>query len=475
MNAPVLDPATAYLAAGFLYVIMPLAAWVVMGKSRTLAAGVWCGGSLALGLASLLLSFRTSEMPGWVAFGVMNAFFYGGNLMHVVGLRMELGQRSAWRLALLVGVLMLAVQEFFRLGLGSAVLRLGWVLLAMGTLFAWTAWLAWQVHQREGSVSARWLTQVYVFGAVATLVRAARVFLEVTSTDPLAVNWDSFLTTSSLFVMSVFGSVAILGLYLERSTRRYVANEVEVRSQQTSKLLAQQIADIDRQRSMGELAGALAHELAQPLTVVSTQCGLLKHELQHADPFVLKTLQSIVIETERTTKILQGIRHFILPAEPKLEAVDLCEVIRDVLYLWAPSGQHKGVNIGVHTEVMTPMVQGDAVQLSQVLLNLLRNAAQAQVPGQASNIGIHVKQVGACFHVVIEDDGPGFSEQVLAHSEMTFVSTKREGMGIGLSISRRIAAQHGGALWLCNRMDVAGARVVLVLPVLMVTKGEIEQ
>jgi hypothetical protein len=255
MNLPVFDPATAYLAAGLLYLVMPLAAWVVMGNSRTLAAGVWCGGSFALGFASLLLSFRTPDMPGWMAFGVMNAFFYGGNLLHVVGLRMELGQRPAWRMALLTGLLVLGVQEFFRLGLGSAVLRLGWVLLAMGTLFAWTAWLAWQVYKKEGSTSARWLMQVYVFGATATLVRAVRVLLEMTSTDPLAVNWDSVLTTTSLFVMSVFGSVAILGLYLERSTRRYVANEVALRSQQTSHLLAQQIADIDRQRSMASWPG----------------------------------------------------------------------------------------------------------------------------------------------------------------------------------------------------------------------------
>ena len=57
MNLPVFDPATAYLAAGLLYLVMPLAAWVVMGNSRTLAAGVWCGGSFGLGLGSLLLSF----------------------------------------------------------------------------------------------------------------------------------------------------------------------------------------------------------------------------------------------------------------------------------------------------------------------------------------------------------------------------------------------------------------------------------
>lgn len=472
MNTPEFDPATAYLAAGFLYMVMPLAAWVVMGKSRTWAAGVWCSGSFALGVASLLLSFRTPGMPGWVAFGVMNAFFYGGNLMHVVGLRMELGQRSAWRMALLTGLAVLGVQEFFRVGLGSAVLRLSWVLVAMGSLFAWTAWLAWQVHKKEDSSSARWLAQVYVFGAVATLLRAVRVLLGMSSTDPLEVNWDSVLTTSSLFVMSVFGSVAILGLYLERSTRRHVANEVAMRSQQTSQLLGQQIADLDRQRSMGELAGAMAHELAQPMTAVSVELGLLRRELSAADDWTRNQVEKIILHVDRVSSVLKGIRNFIRPAEPDFKPVNLLVVAQDVLQLLPVHERNDAVDIQVSTDVLTPLVMGDSVQLSQVLLNVLRNAVQAQVPGQPAHIGVHVQAAGDRLQVVVEDDGPGFSAQLLGSTDVAFSSTKKDGMGIGLAISRRIAVQHGGALLWCNRDENGGARVVLDLPVWIVSKGE---
>ncbi len=472
MNLPVFDPATGYLAAGLLYVIMPLAAWVVMGQSRTLAAGIWCGGSLSLGLASLLLSFRTPDMPGWVAFGVMNAFFYGGNLMHVVGLRMELGKRSAWHLALLVGVGMLGIQELFRLGLSSALLRLSWVLLAMGTLFAWTAWLAWQVHKKEDSSSAKWLAQVYVFGAVATLVRAARVLVGMSSTDPLEVNWDSVLTTSSLFVMSVFGSVAILGLYLERSTRRYVANEVAMQSQQTSQLLGQQIADLDRQRSMGELTGAMAHELAQPLTVVSIELGLLRHELRAADDARKSQVEQIMMHVERVSNVLKGIRNFIRPSEPDFKPLNLLVVVQDVLQLLPAHERQDTADIQVRSDVLSPMVMGDSVQLSQVLLNVLRNAVQAQVPGKPVHIRIHVQSAGERLQVVVEDDGPGFSAQLLGKTDVAFSSTKKDGMGIGLAISRRIAVQHGGTLLWRNRAHGGGAQVVLDLPVWMVSKGE---
>lgn len=472
MNLPVFDPATGYLAAGLLYLIMPVAAWVVMGQSRTLAAGVWCAGSFGLGLASLLLSFRTPDMPGWMAFGVMNAFFYGGNLMHVVGLRMELGKRSAWPIALLVGVGMLGIQELFRLGLSSALLRLSWVLLAMGTLFAWTAWLAWQVHKKEDSSSARWLAQVYVFGALATLVRAARVLLGMSSTDPLEVNWDSVLTTSSLFVMSVFGSVAILGLYLERSTRRYVVNEVAMQSQQTSQLLGQQIADLDRQRSMGELAGAMAHEMAQPLTVVSIELGLLRHELRAADDARKSQVEQIMMHVERVSNVLKGIRNFIRPSEPDFKPLNLLVVVQDVLQLLPAHERQDAADIRVRSDVLSPMVMGDSVQLSQVLLNVLRNAVQAQVPGKPVHICIHVQSAGERLQVVVEDDGPGFSAQLLGKTDVAFSSTKKDGMGIGLAISRRIAVQHGGTLLWRNRAHGGGAQVVLDLPVWMVSKGE---
>lgn len=472
MNLPVFDPATAYLAAGLLYMVMPLAAWFVMGKSRTLGAGVWCGGSFGLGMASLLLSFRTPEMPGWMAFGVMNAFFYGGNLMHVVGLRMELGQRSAWRMAMLVGVAVLGVQEFFRVVLDSPVLRLSWVLLAMGALFSWTAWQAWQVHKKEGSSSAKWLAQVYVLGATATFLRAVRVLLSMSSTDPLEVNWDSVLTTSSLFVMSVFGSVAILGLYLERSTRQHVADEVAMRSQQTSQLLGQQIADLDRQRSMGELAGAMAHEMAQPLTVVSVELGLLRHELRAVADSRQHQVERIMAHVDRVSNVLKGIRNFIRPSEPDFKPVNLLVVVQDVLQLLPANERKDSVVIQVHNDVLTPMVMGDSVQLSQVLLNVLRNAVQAQVAGKPVHIDVRVLAADGRWQVAVEDDGPGFSLQFLGSTDVAFSSTKKDGMGIGLAISRRIAVQHGGALLCRNRENGMGARVVLDLPVWMVSKGD---
>lgn len=457
------DPATAYLVAGFLYVVMPLSAWFVMGRGRTRAAGVWCLGSTLLGVATLLLALR-GNWPGWLGFGVLNAVFYAGNLLHVMALRQELGQTAGWRMALLMGIAMLSIHEFLRLQVDNPSWRFSWVLLSLGFLLGWTAWLAWQVHMKEGSQSVRWLAWVYAFGASVFLIRVVRVMLGLTAPQPVSMNWDSVLTTISLFAMAVFGSVAILGLYLERSMRKHVADEVAMRSQQTSLLLGQQIADLERQRSMGELAGAMAHELAQPLTLVTVELDLLRREWSVTDEWVQSQLVKISAHVERTAKVLKGIRNFIRPTQTDFKPVNLLVVVQDVLQLLPVNERNTLVDVQVSTDVLTPVVKGDAVQLSQVLLNVLRNAVQAQVPGQVAHVRVHVQANGVFLQMVVEDDGPGFPTQVLNNANVAFSSTKPDGMGIGLSISQRIAKQHGGALILSNRLDTQGARVVLELP-----------
>jgi signal transduction histidine kinase len=449
------DPATAYLVAGFLYVVMPLAAWFVMGNGRTQAASVWCLGSMLLGVATLLLALR-GNWPGWLGFGVLNAIFYAGNLLHVMALRQELGQSAGWRVAVLIGLVLLSVQEYLRLQMDSPSWRFAWVLLSLGFLLGWTGWLAWQLYLKEGSQSARWLAWVYAFGAIAFLLRVVRVMLGLTAPLPVSMNWDSVMTAISLFAMAVFGSVAILGLYLERSTRQHVADEVTMRSQQTSQLLGQQIANLDRQRSMGELAGAMAHEMAQPLTAVSVELGFLRHELRAANDPRQSQVEKIMVHAERASHVLKGIRNFIRPAEPDFKPVNLLTVVHDVLQLLPANERNEAVEIQVHTDVLTPMVMGDSVQLSQ---------------GKPAHIGVRVLAADERLQVVVEDDGPGFSAELLGGTDMAFTSTKKDGMGIGLAISRRIAEQHGGALLWRNREHDGGAQVILDLPVWMVSKG----
>ncbi|MFM6992427.1 MAG: sensor histidine kinase, partial [Rhodoferax sp.] len=144
--------------------------------------------------------------------------------------------------------------------------------------------------------------------------------------------------------------------------------------------------------------------------------------------------------------------------------VNLLVVIHEVMQLMSVRAKRQDVDMAVRTDSMAPWVVGDFVQLSQVVLNMLRNAVQAQTPGVPLRIVVNVAPVHDRMRLTIEDDGPGFSSDALARVGQAFSTTKPDGMGIGISISRRIVQQHGGTLSVGNRADGRGARVVLDLP-----------
>ena len=111
-------------------------------------------------------------------------------------------------------------------------------------------------------------------------------------------------------------------------------------------------------------------------------------------------------------------------------------------------------------------VHGDAVQLAQILVNLVRNAGQATAGQPQRNVSITLVRQDAEYQVVVRDNGPGFSEQALQSDANAFYTTKVDGLGIGLSISRQIAEQHHGSLSLGNAPE-GGALVSLNVPALL--------
>lgn len=459
------DPATAYLVAGILYLVMPLAAWLFMGSGRTWAANLWCLGSLLLGVGSLMLALR-ADWPLWLKFGVTNGLFGVGNLLHVCALQKELQQKTTWLVCGVILVVMLAVQEYCLHVLNSPMLRFSWILFSLSALLAWTCWLAFRLYREEASPSAGWLAVVYAFGSLAIFSRSVRVLAGWAPPSVGSLNIDSVISAISLFVMAVFGSVAFLGLYLERSSKRDLAAAAEREQQQASQLFAIELARLDRQRIMGEMAAALAHELSQPLTAANVQTGLLQREVLTDPAYSLTLAQSIQTHIDRSVHILNGIRKFIRSEEPEFKPVNVLLVLHEVLKLIPSALKTQGVEIVVRPNQHTPWILGDFVQLSQVVVNLLRNAIQARRDHEPLQLVIDVAVVGERMHLTMEDNGSGFSEEILAHVGVAFNTTKPDGMGVGIAISRRIVELHGGTLTLRNRMDQQGAHVRVDLPVM---------
>jgi signal transduction histidine kinase len=463
----VYDVPTAYVIAGLLYLVMPAVAWIFLAGQRTSATNWWCLGGELFGFGILLVGMR-EHVPPWVTYALANAGLYLGNVMHVHALRVELGRANRLIAGLALGLAFLALQEYFRVGLGNAYLRFTWSLMVMASLFGWTAWLAWHVAFQEKSHSARWLCGVYSLASALMSLRLLRVLAGWAHPDAVASDIDSILTTVGGLLAAVIGSVAIVGIYLERAMRQNLEMTIAQDQRQESDLLRAQLVKMDRQRTMSEMSAALAHELSQPLTSARMDCFVVKTELAtmtNPSPTLADSVNSLEKQIDRAGQILRGIRNFIKPQAIQMVQVDLNAVVKSVMDLLPISARCPEESFEVRCTDASPLVKGDAVQLSQIVLNVFRNAMQARLPDQSMVIQVLIQRQGDSIELSIQDNGPGLSPEALSNSRGHFFTTKSDGMGVGLVIARNIATLHGGELTVGN-VPSGGARVVLTLPVL---------
>ncbi|MDY3552879.1 ATP-binding protein [Gemmata sp. JC717] len=247
------------------------------------------------------------------------------------------------------------------------------------------------------------------------------------------------------------GMTTLLGL-LRRSA--------EARVRQHEALLAR----MSRVAVAGELATVLAHELNQPLAAVCLQADLAVHLATDAAPAELKAaLGEVAEQSRRAADIVRSIRRTVRPAGAAHGPVDVNEAVRDVARLldWRARRAAAGVSLALAPDHLPP-TYGDRVQLEQVLVNLLQNALEAvEAVSGPRLVVLETRPAGAAIEVRVRDTGPGVSapEKIFER----FYTTKPDGMGLGLAISRSIVHAHGGALTAANRPD-GGAEFVCVLP-----------
>jgi PAS domain S-box-containing protein len=232
----------------------------------------------------------------------------------------------------------------------------------------------------------------------------------------------------------------------------------------------QQLAHLTRVSMMAQLAVSLAHELNQPLTSIlgNTQAA---QRFMATDPVdlaeVLEILKDIVQETNRASEIIRRIRTFLKKGEREIAPLDPVAVIRDAVQLLQFDAIARGMRMSVHYDATPTTVHGDKVQLQQVMLNLLLNAFDAMDGRPASDRMVAVSitlQSPQVVRVAVRDRGAGLPGDLLALIFNPFVTSKSQGLGLGLSISRTIIEMHGGRLWAENNTD-QGATFYFTLPV----------
>jgi PAS domain S-box-containing protein len=214
----------------------------------------------------------------------------------------------------------------------------------------------------------------------------------------------------------------------------------------------QSLAHVARVSSMGEMASAIAHEINQPLTAIANYafaCIRLLRAGKSTTDEALDVMQRVAAEAERAGEVVRKMRSFVRGDEGQLAAVDPNFLVAEVLRLAAPEARQSGVELVSTTAEKVTDVLADSIQIQQVLLNLVRNAVEAISGSDATERVVRVTTApsGPGFvELVVSDTGPGLSTEALEKAFEPFYTTKPDGIGIGLALSRSIVEAHGGRL-----------------------------
>jgi PAS domain S-box-containing protein len=255
----------------------------------------------------------------------------------------------------------------------------------------------------------------------------------------------------------------------------------------TARVRAEELADAQADKAqvtsrlvtMGEMASSVAHELNQPLTAINNYCnGMVSRikagTIERED--LVAALQKTARQAERAGQIIHRIRAFVKRSEPQRQPSQPKQIIDDAVELAGIELRRRNVAIHTYVAQRLPTIMVDPILIEQVVLNLLKNAAEAidgaQLPGSRRHIELrvvprHTPEEGGVIEFSVTDMGPGIKEEVIGRLYEAFFSTKAEGLGIGLSLCRTIIESHRGRIRaqnLYNGTLIVGCRFAFTLP-----------
>ena len=395
--------ATALVALSYVFVVVSAG---LLEPAQLLPAVIryWIGDVIGIAVVTpfLLMVFTRRRMP-------LFSFEYLGPLGLLAG--------ALW---LVVGVETFRFQLFY-------------------LLFLPVIWMAVRFGL-EGVTVALAVTQI---GLIATIHASQQSALDVTAFQALMI------------VLALTG-LAVGGLVDEQQR---IENRLRLHQEALSR--------ISRIGSMGEFAAALAHEINQPLMAIATYTRLAREAASPgtADlPTVTEATAKAAEQVDRAAEVVRRLRNFIRLGRSERAVVALGEVVEQVERLLRPELQQCGIVLEVRLARDLPALQADSLQIQQVVLNLLRNAVESLIAAGRHDGRITIDAGAASPQrvvVSIRDNGPGFDPAFLDQGILPFATTKPNGMGLGLSLSRSIVEAHGGTLVLGG--DARGAVVTFTL------------
>lgn len=251
---------------------------------------------------------------------------------------------------------------------------------------------------------------------------------------------------------------------------RYVGIQTDITSIRNKELeiieQREELLHVTRVGKLAEFVSSLAHEISQPLTAILSYSQAAQRILAEREPKLREILQYIINDDQRAAEVIQRLRSLLKKSKPEIKLLDINALINDTVVLITTDATVRNTLIKTELDTHLPFVRGDRIQLQQVLLNLVSNSFDALESGQGvREILIRTSSKDADTIIVeVKDSGCGIPAQNISKLFTHFFTSKPDGLGMGLSISRSIIESHGGSLDVKNNSG-RGATFYFTIPV----------
>ena len=450
--------------AALMLLVLPIMKWLVLPKQGSWEVDMWCLGSLMAGVGIVLLGLRPM-VPTVVSFHLANTLIMGCLVSMIQSMRMGLKLPTSWSgwvgRMLLVLLFYSALYEWAPDAWRGVLYR-----FALGCLGIYAAYLAWRLARRMDSLNAVVIAGAHLIAGLSLMLHSIWTAGRVVDPLPFSDTRDVGMLYLALLLLTVVTHLCYVGMVLDMASRDKLQTQQAQQAAEQTQMLDTQLTHLDRRGRVAIVSGSLAHELNQPLTAATMNAQLAERQWSAtpaSTPLMLTLLDQTEAAVNRTVNILQRIRREKELVAKYRQRVDLQEVLDRSLSQMRPEWERQKVTLTQDRSPHPVWCLADELCLSQVVINLLRNAIQAMASQAERHLWVTCAMQEDQARLVIRDSGPGMPTALIKRLGEPFLGTRDDGMGLGLAISREIVTRHHGQLQLCNHPQ-GGLQATVFMP-----------